>query len=108
MQILHNSLLSGVRRGCSGTHQGGCIPMSKIAFRIAGVSVASALACGLAGPANAQLLAHKDISLAMATTIARAAMDACKAQGYNVSRHVLGPHGQLLLAVPHHTPPLTT
>ena len=73
--------------------------MSKIAFHIAGISVASALACGLAGPANAQLLTHKDISLAMATTIARATIDACKAQGYNVSVHVLGREGQLVLAV---------
>ena len=73
--------------------------MSKTALRIASVSVASALACGLAGPGNAQLLAHKDISLAMATTIARATIDACKAQGYNVSVHVLGREGQVILAV---------
>ena len=39
------------------------------------------------------------ISLAMATTIARATIDACKAQGYNVSVHVLGREGQLVLAV---------
>ena len=73
--------------------------MSKTALRIAGISVASALACGLAGSANAQLLTHKDISLAMATTIARATIDACKAQGYNVSVHVLGREGQVVLAV---------
>jgi len=73
--------------------------MSKTALRIAGVSVVSALACGLVGPANAQLLTHKDISLAMATTIARATIDACKAQGYNVSVHVLGREGQVVLAV---------
>src|ERR1700740_3437760 len=78
---------------------GRCIPMSKIALRIAGVSLASALACSLVGPANAQLLTHKDISLAMATTIARATIDACKAQGYNVSVHVLGREGQVVLAV---------
>jgi hypothetical protein len=56
--------------------------MSNIAYRIAGLSVASALACGLASSANAQLLTHKDLSLAMATTIAQVTIDTCKAQGY--------------------------
>ena len=73
--------------------------MSKIALRIAGVSVASVLACGLATSANAQLLAHKDLSLAMATTIAQVTIETCKAQGYNVSVHVLGREGQVVLAV---------
>jgi uncharacterized protein GlcG (DUF336 family) len=73
--------------------------MSNIAYRIAGLSFASALACGLAGSANAQVLAHKDISLAMATTIAQVTMDTCKAQGYNVSVHVLGRNGEVLVAV---------
>ena len=73
--------------------------MSKIALRMAGLCVASAVACGLAASANAQLLAHKDISLAMATTIALTTMEACKAQGYNVSVHVLGREGQVVLGV---------
>ena len=72
--------------------------MSKIALRIAGLSV-SASACGLATSANAQLLAHKDLSLAMATTIAQTTIATCKAQGYNVSVHVLGREGQVVLAV---------
>ena len=73
--------------------------MSKIALRIAGVSLASALACSLVGPANAQLLTHKDISLAMATTIALTAIETCKAQGYNVSAHVVGREGQVIVIV---------
>jgi uncharacterized protein GlcG (DUF336 family) len=73
--------------------------MSMIAYRIAGVSVASALACGLAGSASAQLLTHKDLSLAMATTIAQTTIATCKAQGYSVSVHVLGREGQVVLAV---------
>ena len=73
--------------------------MSKIAFRIAGVSVASALACGLAGSANAQLLTHKDLSLAMATTIAQTAIATCKQQGYSISVHVVGREGQVILGV---------
>jgi uncharacterized protein GlcG (DUF336 family) len=70
--------------------------MSKTAYRIAGVSLAIA---GFAGAANAQVLAHKDISLAMATTIAQVTIDTCKTQGYNVSVHVLGREGQTILAV---------
>jgi uncharacterized protein GlcG (DUF336 family) len=73
--------------------------MSTTASRIAGVAVASAIACGLAGAANAQVLVHKDISLAMATTIARATIEACKAQGYSVSVHVIGREGQVVLGV---------
>ena len=71
--------------------------MLKPAYRIAGVS---ALACGLGlATAAAQLLTHKDLSLAVATDIAVAAVDACKAQGYNVSVHVLGREGQVVVAL---------
>jgi uncharacterized protein GlcG (DUF336 family) len=73
--------------------------MSTTASRLTGVALASAIACGLGGVASAQLLVHKDISLAMATTIARATIEACKAQGYNVSVHVLGREGQVILGV---------
>src|SRR6202140_1315901 len=66
--------------------------------RIVALSFASALACGLATSANAQLLAHKDLSLAMATAIAQGAIAACKAQGYSVSVHVLGREGQVVVA----------
>ena len=71
--------------------------MLKTAYRVAGVS---ALACGLGlATAAAQLLTHKDLSLAVATDIAVAAVDACKAQGYNVSVHVLGREGQVVVAL---------
>jgi uncharacterized protein GlcG (DUF336 family) len=73
--------------------------MSTTASRLAGVALASAIACGLSSGASAQLLVHKDISLAMATTIARTAIEACKAQGFNVSVHVLGREGQVILSV---------
>ena len=73
--------------------------MFTTAYRIAGLSLASALACGVAGSANAQLLAHKDISLAMATTMATTAIETCKGQGYNVSVHVLGRDGQVILGL---------
>jgi uncharacterized protein GlcG (DUF336 family) len=77
--------------------------MSTTASRLVGVAAAATVACGLAcgpgGGASAQLLVHKDISLAMATTIARTAIESCKAQGYNVSVHVLGREGQVILGV---------
>jgi uncharacterized protein GlcG (DUF336 family) len=72
--------------------------MSKTAYRMAGISLAAALA-GVAGAAHGQLLPHKDISLAMATTIAQTAIDTCKTQGYNVSVHVIGREGQVVLGV---------
>jgi uncharacterized protein GlcG (DUF336 family) len=68
------------------------------AYRIAGVALAAALA-GLATSANAQLLTHKDLSVAMATQIAQGAIQSCKSQGYNVSVNVLGREGQVVVAV---------
>ena len=73
--------------------------MFKVAYRLAGLSLASALACGAAGSANAQLLVHKDLSLAMASTIATTAIATCKGQGYNVSVHVLGRDGEVILGL---------
>ncbi len=69
--------------------------MSKIAFSLAGIS----LVAGLAGPAAAQLVTHKDLSLGMATTIAMTAIETCKAQGYAVSAHVVGRNGEVILAM---------
>jgi uncharacterized protein GlcG (DUF336 family) len=72
--------------------------MSKSAYCLTG-----ALMSGLVGvtatSANAQLLTHKDLSVGMATTIAMAAVDACKGQGYNVSAHVVGRDGQVIVGL---------
>ena len=73
--------------------------MSKTAYRLAGFAFVSGLAGLATMPVNAQLLTHKDLSVAMATTMAMAAVDACKAQGYNVSVHVLGRNGEVLVAM---------
>ena len=73
--------------------------MSKIALRIAGLSVASALACGLATSANAQLLARKDLSLPMAVTMAQTAIQTCASQGYRVSANVVGRSGEVIVAM---------
>jgi uncharacterized protein GlcG (DUF336 family) len=61
--------------------------------------VGAALTCVFATSAHAQLLQHKDLSSAIATTIALTAVDACKAQGYNVSVHVVGRNGEVLVAL---------
>jgi uncharacterized protein GlcG (DUF336 family) len=71
--------------------------MSNSSLRIAGISLAAALAG--AATASAQVLVHKDLSLAMATTIAVTAVENCKAAGYNVSVHVLGRNGETLVAL---------
>jgi uncharacterized protein GlcG (DUF336 family) len=73
--------------------------MSNIMKQAAGVALGSALAFGVASQANAQLISHKDLSLAMATQIAVAAVEACKANGYAVSAHVLGREGQVIVAM---------
>ena len=66
--------------------------MKKI-FALAGFALLSA------GSANAQLIAHKDLSVTTAVTIAQTAVQTCKAQGYNVSAHVLGRSGEVLVAM---------
>jgi uncharacterized protein GlcG (DUF336 family) len=48
-------------------------------------------------PASAQLLDHKDLSLATALTIATTASEACRSQGYTVSVAVVGREGQILV-----------
>src|SRR5262249_44394416 len=43
------------------------------------------VACAMAAPAGAQLIERKDLSYAMAKTIAEGALEDCKARGYPVS-----------------------
>ena len=66
--------------------------------KIAIISVAVLMGT-LAGTASAQLVAHKDLSVTTAVTIAQTAVQTCKAQGYNVSAHVLGRAGEILVAM---------
>ena len=61
-----------------------------IALAAAGVSMSSA---------NAQLVSHKDLSVNTAVMIAQTAVQTCKARGYNVSAHVLGRNGEVLVAM---------
>ena len=55
------------------------------------------LGLAVAAPADAQLLARKDPSLAAALTIATTAADLCKSQGYTVSVTVVGRNGEVIL-----------
>jgi uncharacterized protein GlcG (DUF336 family) len=73
--------------------------MSKTVFRVAGISLAAAFACGLAGSANAQLVTHKDISAAMAMAMAETAIATCKTNGYAVSANVVGRNGEVIVAM---------
>ncbi len=57
------------------------------------------LACVLAAPASAQLLARKDLSASMALTIAQTALETCSKQGYRVSVTVVGRNGEIIVQV---------
>ena len=73
--------------------------MSASVIRLAVSATTLGLAASLATPANAELLAHKDLSLDAALTIASTAAATCKAQGYRVSVHVVGRGGEVLVAL---------
>ena len=49
--------------------------------------------------AQAQLLTHKDLSYAMAKTIAETAIDSCAAKGYAVSAVVVDRDGEVIVAM---------
>jgi uncharacterized protein GlcG (DUF336 family) len=59
----------------------------------------TALAVWLTSPASAQLLQHKDLSLAVSLTIASGALDACKAMGYSASVVVVDRAGNTLVSL---------
>jgi uncharacterized protein GlcG (DUF336 family) len=74
-----------------------------VALAVAAVSVAAA-----APAARAQLLEHKDLTAAMAVTIAQTAIETCKANGYAVSATVVGRNGEIIAQVRgDNTPPHT-
>jgi uncharacterized protein GlcG (DUF336 family) len=58
---------------------------------------AAALLAGLAMPAHAELLAHKDLSMETALEIATTAIATCKTQGYRVSATVVGRTGEIIV-----------
>jgi uncharacterized protein GlcG (DUF336 family) len=65
--------------------------------RIALAALASA--CMSALPAQAQLLTHRDLSYAMAKTIAEAAIESCGSHGYAVAAVVVDRGGDTIVAM---------
>ena len=63
------------------------------------LALASVCIYAPASPASAQLIQRKDLSAAMALTIAQTALATCKANGYNVSVTVVGRNGETLVQV---------
>jgi uncharacterized protein GlcG (DUF336 family) len=59
----------------------------------------AAIACTLAMPVHAQLLNHKDLSYAIAKTIAEESIAACAAKGYATSAVVVDRDGETLVAM---------
>ena len=51
----------------------------------------------IGAPAQAQLIAHKDLSAAMALTMAETAVATCTANGYRVSVTVVGRNAEVIL-----------
>jgi uncharacterized protein GlcG (DUF336 family) len=73
--------------------------MSTTATRIAFATLTAALAGAVSVPANAQLLTRKDITAAIAFTLAQETIAACKANGFAVSVTVVGRNGEIILQV---------
>jgi len=63
------------------------------ACHVAGIALAAALVT----PANAELLARKDLSMETALVIATTAIETCKANGYRVSATVVGRAGEIIV-----------
>jgi uncharacterized protein GlcG (DUF336 family) len=59
----------------------------------------AALACTLSVPAHAQLVEHKDLTAAIALTIAETTIATCTANGYKVSVTVVGRNGEVIVQI---------
>jgi uncharacterized protein GlcG (DUF336 family) len=57
------------------------------------------LSAAFAAPASAQLIARKDLSLAIARTLVETSIDACKKMGYNTSAVVVDRAGETMVAM---------
>jgi uncharacterized protein GlcG (DUF336 family) len=74
-------------------------PFTSKTALLAALPLSAAIALSLADAANAQLVARKDISSAMAMAMGETAIATCKANGYNVSAHVVGRNGEVIVAM---------
>jgi len=68
-------------------------------FRPLSCLTLTAVACVAVTAASAQLLSRKDLSYAIAKTIAETALEACKGSGYNVSAVVVDRDGETIVAL---------
>jgi len=69
--------------------------MCSVVYRLAGLSLVAMAVT----PADAQLLARKDLSAEIALTIAQTAIATCTQNGFRVSVAVVGRNGELLVHV---------
>lgn len=67
--------------------------------RVTSLALLGICTYALASSASAELLQRKDLSAAMALTIAQTAMATCKANGYDVSVTVVGRNAETLVQV---------
>src|ERR1700739_287074 len=68
-------------------------------LRLSAIAIASTLGLALTAPASAQLLEHKDLTAAIAITIAQTAIETCKANGYAVSATIVGRNGEIIVQI---------
>jgi uncharacterized protein GlcG (DUF336 family) len=57
------------------------------------------IGCLSSVPAGAELLTRKDLTAALAVTIAQTAIETCKTNGYSVSATVVGRNGEILVQI---------
>jgi uncharacterized protein GlcG (DUF336 family) len=57
------------------------------------------IGCLSSVPASAELLTRKDLTAALAVTIAQTAIETCKTNGYSVSATVVGRNGEILVQI---------
>lgn len=72
---------------------------NRIGCSLVGIVVGFGLIGVPAGPARAELLAHRDLPYAMALTIAQAAVESCAAKGYPESAVVVDRGGATIVAI---------
>lgn len=73
--------------------------MSRTVYRRGPRTLLGLLALGVGACAHAQLLQHKDLSYALAKTIAEVAIDDCRARGYAVAAVVVDRAGDTIVAM---------
>lgn len=68
-------------------------------LRLSAIAIASTLGFAPTSPTRAQLLDHKDLTAAIAITIAQTAIETCKANGYAVSATIVGRAGEIIVQI---------